>query len=110
MVQYGTAMQQLGDTFAAMGWAPTLWVHNMVSHGGEVVSTHGSLFHLSSVPTEGKHRPWKRELRSMPFRHIGAGIMHSWERSPAHQRRHLTCCTQRENLDLGLRLKALEGE
>lgn len=65
MDDFQESMQLLGQTFTGFGWQPTLWVHELVCHGGELVAHHHSLFHTSSIPTEARHRPWKRELRGV---------------------------------------------
>ena len=60
--QYAKSVALFVETWTAFGWKPTLWVHWFAFHSHTYLSMYKSIFAFSSIPTEYKHRSFKRDV------------------------------------------------
>ena len=53
---------KLGESWGRLGWRSTPWVHWTCAHATALASHHHGLHRFSSVPTEQRHKGFKRDL------------------------------------------------
>ena len=54
--------QKFAQCWALPQWHPTPWVHWLCVHSGHMLRLHRTLYKYSSVPTEQRHKGFKRDL------------------------------------------------
>ena len=55
-------VDRLADLWEALGWQPTVWLHWTLCHMVPYLERHRTLVFFSSIPTESRHRRFKRDV------------------------------------------------
>ena len=93
---YNSLVQKFAECWVALGWKPTLWVHWVCAHSGFVMGAYRTWYGFTSVPTEQRHKRFKRDL---------ANTCQSWKYlNPGRCKGYLQRCIELDALDLGLRV------
>ena len=61
--EYARHIENFRNAWLAFRWKSTPWVHWVLSHSVALVREWKNIAVFSSIPTEMRHRPFKRDLR-----------------------------------------------
>ena len=60
---YARHVTTLRNCWLALKWKATPWVHWVLSHSSALIRELRNIFMFSSIPSEMRHKPFKRDLR-----------------------------------------------
>lgn len=63
MASYKVAITHCGQCWTACKWKVSTWVHWAIVHSHALLELHKSIYFFSSIPTERKHQPFKKDWR-----------------------------------------------
>ena len=63
VTQYARHCLTFHQAWQALSWKVTPWVHWVAAHSADLVSAYRTIFLFSSIPTEARHKSFKRDLR-----------------------------------------------
>ena len=102
LTQLDGSMHILRSGWGALGWKSTPWVHWICAHSNFFARKYGSIYLFSSIPTERKNQPFKRDLKN---------CFKGWSlRRPMFTRNGLRHVVNMDALDQGIRLVRAKGE
>lgn len=102
LTQLDGSMHILRSGWGALGWKSTPWVHWICAHSSFFARKYGSIYLFSSIPTERKNQPFKRDLKN---------CFKGWSlRRPMFTRNGLRHVVNMDALDQGIRLVRAKGE
>ena len=87
---------KVGQCWAMLQWKPTPWVHWLTTHSPHILQLHQTMYKFSSIPTEQRHKGFKRDLT-----HCFRGVATATPTAPSPAILHLQ---RMYSLDIGLLL------
>jgi hypothetical protein len=99
LLKYKCSVRAFRNSWVAMGWKPTVWVHWVCAHSSFFMHEHRTLYAFSSIPIEHRHQKFKLDLRH---------AFHGWSyKNPRLSDRCLGHVLRLDALDQGLKIACL---
>lgn len=99
---YATQVDNFRRAWALLQWKVTPWVHWILAHSLNIVKTFRTIYAFSSIPTEMRHKHFKRDLK-----HCFLG---GKRKTPARSARGIVHLLHQDALDKGLYMLSLDRE